>query len=126
PTARLNTPPRDDRERNERRDDDQRLLNDRVGRIDQENRDREQREIERRVKQDRRQQTEAEKNERPDHRRHDQFNEPRIRRKSGIVRMRAAEYQCLQHEGERDAERAAAVAFADQRPERERNGAKYA
>ena len=114
----MNTPPRNDRERYECRDDDQRLLDDRVGRIDQEDRDREQREIERRVKQDRRQQTEAEKNERPDHRRHDQFNEPRIRRKSRIVRMRAAEYHGLQDKSDRDAQRAMAVALSDQRAKR--------
>ena len=126
PRTRLYPPPRDDGERNERRDADQRLLDERERRIDQEDRDCKQREIERRMEQNRRQKAEAKKNQRPDHRRHDQFNEARIRRKSWIIRVRAAEYQRLQHEGERDAECAAAVAFADQRAERKGNGAKYA
>ena len=95
PRTRLYPPPRDDGERNERRDDDQRLLDERERRIDQEDRDCKQREIEHCMEQDRRQKAEAKKNQRPDHRRHDQFNEARIRWKSGIVRVRAAEYQRL-------------------------------
>ena len=109
PCTRVNAPPHDDREWNKTGSDDQRLLDERIRRIDEEYRNREQREIERRVKQHRRQQPEPQEDQRPDHRRHDQLDQPRVRRKTGVVGVRAAEHHGLQHKSDRDAQRAMAV-----------------
>ena len=41
--------------------------------------------------------------ERPQHRRQDELDQPRVRRKAGIVRVRGAEHERLQHERDGDA-----------------------
>ena len=111
----------DDRERHQRSGDDERLLHARLRRIDEEYRNREQREVEHRVQQHRREQAEAQEDQRPDRRRHEQLDQPRIVRKPGIVRVRGAEHECLHDDGDRDRERAPAEARADQRGDRERH-----
>jgi len=94
------------------------LLNPRTGRFHEENRKCEQHEVERRVQDDRRQEAEAQEDQRPDHRRHDQLHEARVRRQSRIVRVRAAEHERLDDEGDRDANPPVSEALADQRAKR--------
>ncbi len=126
PRARARPAPQDHGERHQAGDDHRGALQPCPGRVDEVERYREQREVEQRVQHDRRQEPVAQEDRRPDHRRHDELDQARVRREAGVIGMRGAEDHRLQHERDGDSQRAAAEMRADQRPQRERNRAKDA
>ena len=115
-----------DGERHQSRSENKRLIEPTTGAFDQENRYRHQNKVENGVQDHRRQQTEAQKNEAPDECRNHQLDQPRVRRKAGIVRVCGTEDDRLQHERQPDQQVAMTETAADQGGDRQRHRAKKA